>query len=78
MKIVLLGLEGCQACAELEMDTINALSSLGISAELKHVTNPGEVREYKISVPAFIVDGNVKVVGRAPSFQEIKTILSDI
>ncbi len=78
MKIVLLGREGCPTCAELEMNTINALSSLGISAELKHVINPEEVKEYKISVPAFIIDGDVKVVGRAPSFQEIKTILSNI
>ncbi len=60
------------------MNTINALSSLGISAELEHVMNPEEVKEYKISVPAFIIDGNVKAVGRAPGFQEIKTILSNI
>lgn len=60
------------------MNTINALSSLGISAELKHVINPGEVNDYNISVPAFIVNENIKVVGRAPNFQEIKTILSNI
>ncbi|MEE8401978.1 MAG: thioredoxin family protein [Candidatus Hydrothermarchaeaceae archaeon] len=73
---MLLGREGCPTCAELEMDTINVLSKLGISAELNHITNPEEVKKYNISPPAFILDGSVKVVGRAPNIQEIKAILS--
>lgn len=73
---MLLGREGCPTCAELEMDTINVLSNLGISAELKHITNSEEVKKYNISPPAFILDGKVKAVGRAPNIQEIKAILS--
>lgn len=58
------------------MDTINALSELGISAELEHITDPEEVLKYEVGIPAFILDGKVKAVGRAPSFHEIKEMLS--
>lgn len=76
MKIVLLGRKGCQTCARLEMDTINALAQLGIDAELKHVMDEKEVKSYGAFPPAFIINGKIKAAGRAPSFNEIKNILS--
>ncbi len=76
MRIVLLGREGCPTYARLEMDTINALAQLGIDAEFKHVMDEGEVKSYGIFPPAFIVNGKIKAAGRAPSFNEIKNILS--
>lgn len=75
MKIVLLGRPGCATCAQLEMDTFNALAKLGIDAELEHVFDPEEVRKYNVPPPAFILDGVVKTRGRAPSLQEIINIL---
>jgi predicted DsbA family dithiol-disulfide isomerase len=77
MKITLLGRPGCPTCAKLEMDTFNALAQLGIEAEVEHVFDPAVVREYHVLPPAFILDGKVKVAGRAPSIIEIKAILSN-
>lgn len=63
MKITLLGRLGCQTCAKLEMDTINALAYLGIDAEVQHIFDPEEVKKYNILPPAFILDGAVKAGG---------------
>ncbi len=77
MRIVLLGRPGCATCAKLEMDTFNALAKLGIDAELEHIFDPEEVSKYDAAPPAFILDGAVKVNGRAPSMLEIINILKD-
>lgn len=76
MKITLLGRPGCQTCAKLEMDTINALAHLGIDAQVEHIFDPERVKEYNVMPPAFILNGAVKAAGRAPSLEEIKAILS--
>jgi hypothetical protein len=75
MRIILLGRPGCPTCAKLERDTINALSHLGIEAEIQHIFDPTIVKEYNVLPPAFILDGTVKAAGRAPSISEIKAIL---
>ncbi|MDO8885618.1 thioredoxin family protein [Candidatus Oleimmundimicrobium sp.] len=75
MEIKLLG-TGCLNCKKLEANTVEAITKLGIDAEVEKVTDIVEIMSYGIlSVPALVVDGEVKVSGRIPSVNEIMNLL---
>ena len=71
MKIEILG-TGCPKCKKLTELTEEAVSELGVSAEIIKVTDINKIIDYGVMMtPALVIDGNVKVVGRMPSKQEI-------
>lgn len=68
---------GCVRCRDTEMNVKKALEDLGIHATVAKITDFPEIMEYDImSTPALVIDEVVKVSGRIPTVNEIKTFLS--
>jgi small redox-active disulfide protein 2 len=71
MEIKLLG-AGCPNCKRLEKLTRQALSELGVEAEVVKVTDMDKIMAYDIlATPALVIDENVVVSGRVPRKDEI-------
>ena len=74
-KIHVLG-TGCPKCTTLTANAEAAATELGIEFELEKVTDINEIMTFGVMLtPALVVDGDVKVVGRSPSVEEIKAML---
>lgn len=74
-KIQILG-TGCPKCKKLYEATQQAVKDLGIEAEVTKVEDINEIMKFGIMMtPALAVDGSVKVVGRIPKPDELKTII---
>ena len=76
MEIKVLG-PGCPKCHTLEKNTKDAVAELGLDARIEKVTDINEIANYGVfRTPGLVVDGQVKIVGRVASRDEIKKILS--
>ena len=76
MKIQILG-TGCPKCTQLAERAQSAAEELGIDFELIKVTDITDIMKFGVMMtPALAVDGTVKVVGKVPSVNEIKQLLS--
>ena len=70
-KIHVMG-PGCPKCAQAEKIVKAAVVESGIEAEIIKVTDFQEIAQFGVfSTPAVAVDGEVKIVGKAPSKQEV-------
>jgi small redox-active disulfide protein 2 len=75
-KIQILG-SGCSKCKKLFDATQQAVKELGLEAEVMKVEDINEIMSFGIMMtPALAVDGDVKVVGRIPKPDELKTLIS--
>jgi len=75
-KLQILG-TGCPKCRKLTELTGEAAKSLGIEYELEKVTDINKIMEFGVMfTPALAVNGQVKVSGKLPSVEEIKTLIS--
>ncbi len=75
-KIQILG-TGCPKCKKLAENAETAAKDLGIEYDIEKVTNINEIMGFGVMMtPALAVDGDVKVVGKVPSPDEIKGILA--
>ena len=75
-KILVLG-PGCPKCEKLKNDVEAAAKALGIEYELTKIADINEMMQYGVmSTPALVVDGEVKVVGKVPSVEELKKMLA--
>ena len=75
-KLQILG-TGCGKCMKLAEITEQAAQSLGVPYEMEKVTEIHEIMAFGVMMtPALVVDGVVKVSGRLPSPDEIKTMLA--
>jgi small redox-active disulfide protein 2 len=75
-KIQILG-TGCPKCTMLAELTETAAKAMDIEYELQKVTEISEIMKFGIMMtPALAVDGQVKVVGKVPSPEEIKKMLA--
>jgi small redox-active disulfide protein 2 len=76
MKLQVLG-TGCPKCKKLAELTETAAQELGIEYELEKVTGINDIMKMGVMMtPALVVDGDVKVAGKLPSAEEIKSYLS--
>jgi len=76
MNIKILG-TGCPNCQKLEANTNQALEELKVKGKIEKITDIGEIMNYGVmGLPGLVVDDEVKVSGRIPATEEIKTILS--
>jgi len=76
MKIEILG-TGCPKCKKLTANAEQAVKDLGLHATIVKVTNIQEIINRGVMMtPALAVDGEVTVVGKVASVDEIKTLLS--
>ncbi len=75
MKLQILG-TGCTRCNALTLATEKAAQALGVEYELEKVTDLQRIMSFGVMMtPALVVDGKVKVAGKVPSADELKTIL---
>ncbi len=77
MKMLQILGPGCPKCEELAKRTEEAAKALGVEYELKKVKDLNEMMALGVFVtPALVVDGEVKVVGKVPSEEEIKQMIA--
>ena len=75
-KLQILG-TGCAKCKKLADNTEAAAQELGLDYELEKVTDINEIMKFGVMMtPALAVDGEVKIVGKAPSVEEIKSLIA--
>ena len=75
-RIQILG-TGCPKCQALAENAEAAARELGLEYQLEKVTEIAEIVKFGvIMTPALAVDGQVKVVGKVPSTEQIKAMLS--
>ncbi|MCP4247985.1 MAG: thioredoxin family protein [bacterium] len=76
MKIEVLG-PGCPRCAALAAGVQAAVDEAGLEAEVAKITDINEITSRGVMLtPALVVDGQVKAMGRVPSTEEIREMLS--
>lgn len=76
MNIKVLG-SGCLKCNKLEEAARQAISELGIEATVEKVKEFADIMAYGVmQTPALVVNEEVKVMGKVPSVEELKNILS--
>ncbi|GMW03357.1 MAG: hypothetical protein AMXMBFR84_44910 [Candidatus Hydrogenedentota bacterium] len=74
-KLQVLG-TGCPTCHRLAAMADFAARDLGIEFELEKVMEIDRILAYGVpTTPALVVDGEVRVVGRIPSVNELKDII---
>ena len=75
-KLQILG-TGCPKFKKLAEIAEAAANELGIEYELEKVTDLNEIMTFGVMMtPGLAVDGQVKVVGKVPSLEDVKTLLS--
>jgi len=76
MKIEILG-TGCPKCEELAGNAEMAVRELGLDAIVTKVTDIVEIADRgAMMTPALSVDGDIVLVGKAASTEELKKLLS--
>ena len=75
-KLLILGV-GCPKCKKLTEIVEQAAKSLGIEYEIEKVTDIKRITSFGVMMtPALVVDGEVKISGKAPSIEEIKKLIA--
>ncbi len=75
MKIQILG-TGCPKCEKTTKAVKEFVEELGLEAEIEKVTDLNEIMKFGVMLtPALAVDGDVKVVGKVPTVDDIKGML---
>ena len=75
-KLQILG-TGCPKCKKLAEQTEAAAKALGIDYELEKVTDINQIMSFGVAMtPALVADGEVKVAGKVPSVDDIKTMIT--
>ncbi|MBR2004815.1 MAG: TM0996/MTH895 family glutaredoxin-like protein [Thermoguttaceae bacterium] len=76
MLIQVLG-TGCVKCQKTAEAVAQAARELGVDVEIEKVTSLEHIIAAGVmATPALIVDGRLRVAGRAPSLDEAKKILA--
>lgn len=76
MKIEILG-TGCPKCEALGKNVEAAARELGVDAEIAKVTDIVEIANRGVMMtPALSVDGEIKLVGKVATVEELKGLLS--
>jgi small redox-active disulfide protein 2 len=75
MKLQILG-TGCAKCNALTHATEQAAQALGLPYELEKITDLKQIMSFGVMItPALVVDGKVKVSGKVPNVNELKSLL---
>ena len=70
---------GCAKCKELEKNTKEALTQLGMDTATDHVTDFAQIASYGVmTTPALVVDGKVVSYGKVLKTDEIVKILQKV
>ena len=75
IKVEILG-SGCKKCQQLENNAREAVSQMGIDAEIQHITDHVEIAKRGVmSTPALAVNGKVVSKGQVISPQQIQQLI---
>lgn len=75
-KLQILG-TGCPKCKKLAENAATAAKELDLECEIEKITDINEIMKFGVMItPALAIDGQVKVVGKVPSPDEIKKMLA--
>lgn len=67
---------GCPKCKKLTEHAETAAKELGIEYEIEKVTDINDIMNFGVMMtPALAVDGEVKIVGKMASVEEIKELI---
>ena len=67
---------GCKKCVSLKENVEAVLKEAGIQADVEKIEDLNEIIKFGVmSTPALAVDGQVKIVGRVATPEEIKRAL---
>lgn len=76
MKIQILG-PGCAKCTKLAENAVAAAKELGIDYEIEKISDVNQIMTFGVMMtPGLVIDGEVKSVGKVPSQDEVKNMLS--
>ncbi|QDU89266.1 hypothetical protein Pla175_26540 [Pirellulimonas nuda] len=68
---------GCKKCVSLKQNVETVVRELGIEADVQKVEDINEIVRFGVmSTPALVVDGQVAIVGKVATPDEIKALLS--
>ena len=77
MKIQILG-TGCPKCHRLADNAEAAAKALGLDYELEKVTDLKDIMALGVMLtPGLAIDGELKLVGRVPSVEEVQSLLKE-
>jgi len=75
VRLQILG-TGCPKCKQLAANVEAAAKALGIQYTLEKVTDIDQIMGFGVMItPALAIDGQVKVVGKVPTVEQIKAML---
>ena len=75
MKIEILG-TGCPKCEALAKNVAEAVRELNIEATVEKVTDIVEIANRGVMLtPALSIDGEIKLVGKVATVEELKALL---
>ena len=76
MKLIQVLGTGCPKCEKLRNNAQEAVKQAGIEATVEKVTDINVITGFGVMMtPALAVDGEVKLVGKVPSADEIQKLL---
>lgn len=76
MRLVQILGTGCAKCEKLKHNAEQAVKSAGIEATVEKVTDIGTITSFGVMItPAVVVDGEVKLMGKLASPDEIRQLL---
>ena len=77
LEIKVLG-QGCAQCDRLEQELMVVMAETGIAASVDHVREVNEIGKYGVlGMPALIINGKVKSVGKVPPMAKLREWLSE-
>jgi len=69
---------GCDNCKKVEQVTSQAVTNMGMQAEITKVTDYNEIMQYNLlSTPGLVINENVVCAGRIPTQAEVTSWLAD-
>ncbi|NIS73689.1 MAG: thioredoxin family protein [Deltaproteobacteria bacterium] len=75
MKVAILG-PGCPKCKATEKAVRQAVEELGVEATIYKVEDIREIMGFRVMLtPAVVIDDEVKIAGRVPTVEEVKSLI---
>lgn len=75
MKIEILG-TGCAKCKKTEKIVREAVKEKGLNIEIEKVEEMDKIIDRGVMMtPAVVIDGEIKIVGRVPTKEEINQLI---
>jgi len=76
LKIAILG-TGCPKCRQTAEVVRRAVEQAGIDATIHKVEDIQEIMKFRVmATPAVAIDGQVRISGKVPTVDEVRTLLS--